>query len=140
MAFRVIFCTFAADNASGGKKIVLKKKEITKKRDKMKKILYFVAALAATSFITTMGTSCKFAPDQHDGDTVAASEFYPEDTAAIHAKKKAKMAAVTMAGFTMGIMILNRMPGLEQPSSMAASSRSRGMPRIYWAIRKIKKP
>ena len=32
----------------------------------MKKILYFVAALAATSFITTMGTSCKFAPDQHD--------------------------------------------------------------------------
>ena len=41
----------------------------------MKKILYFVAALAATSFITTMGTSCKFAPDQHDGDTVAASEF-----------------------------------------------------------------
>ena len=39
----------------------------------MKKILYFVAALAATSFITTMGTSCKFAPDQHDGDTVAAA-------------------------------------------------------------------
>ena len=34
MAFRVIFCIFAADNASGGKKIVLKKKEITKKRDK----------------------------------------------------------------------------------------------------------
>ena len=48
--------------------------------------------------------------------------------------------AVTMAGFTMGIMILNRMPGLEQPSSMAASSRSRGMPRIYWAMRKMKKP
>ena len=41
----------------------------------MKKILYFVAALAAASFITTMGTSCKFAPDQHDGDTVAASGF-----------------------------------------------------------------
>lgn len=60
----------------------------------MKKILYFVAALAATSFITTMGTSCKFAPDQHDGDTVAASEFYPIDTSAIHAKKMAKMAAI----------------------------------------------
>ena len=60
----------------------------------MKKIIYFVAALATTSFITTMGTSCKFAPDQHDGDTVAASEFYPEDTAAIHAKKTAKMAAM----------------------------------------------
>lgn len=60
----------------------------------MKKILCFVAALAATTFITTTSTSCKFAPDQHDGDTVAASEFYPEDTSAIHAKKMAKMAAV----------------------------------------------
>lgn len=58
----------------------------------MKKILCFVAALAATSFITTTSTSCKFAPDQHDGDTVAASEFYPIDTSAIHAKKMAKMA------------------------------------------------
>ena len=66
----------------------------------MKKILYFVAALAATSFITTMGTSCKFAPDQHDGDTVAASEFYPEDTAAIHAKK---MAAVKTGKDSVGI-------------------------------------
>ena len=60
----------------------------------MKKILCFVAALAATTFITTTSTSCKFAPDQHDGDTVAASEFYPEDTSAIHAKKMAKMAAI----------------------------------------------
>ena len=41
----------------------------------MKKILCFVAALAATTLITTTSTSCKFAPDQHDGDTVAASEF-----------------------------------------------------------------
>ena len=69
----------------------------------MKKILYFVAALAATSFITTMGTSCKFAPDQHDGDTVAASEFYPEDTAAIHAKKTAKMAAMKAIKDSVGI-------------------------------------
>ena len=60
----------------------------------MKKILYFVAALAAASFITTTGTSCKFAPDQHDGDTVAASEFYPIDTSAAHAKKMAKIAAI----------------------------------------------
>ena len=48
--------------------------------------------LAATAF-NTATTSCKFAPDQNDGDTVAASEFYPEDTAALHAKKMAKMAA-----------------------------------------------
>ena len=69
----------------------------------MKKILYFVAALAATSFITTMGTSCKFAPDQHDGDTVTASEFYPEDTAAIHAKKTAKLAATKAIKDSVGI-------------------------------------
>lgn len=59
----------------------------------MKKILYLVAALVATTFITTTSTSCKFAPDQNDGDTVAASEFYPEDTSAAHAKKTAKNAA-----------------------------------------------
>ena len=69
----------------------------------MKKILCFVAALAATTFITTTSTSCKFAPDQHDGDTVAASEFYPEDTAAIHAKKKAKLAAMKTVKDSVGI-------------------------------------
>lgn len=58
----------------------------------MKKLLYMVAGIIATTFITTT-TSCKFAPDQNDGDTVAASEFYPEDTAALHAKKVAKTAA-----------------------------------------------
>ena len=75
-----------------------KQEEIT-----MKKILYFVAALAATSFITTMGTSCKFAPDQHDGDTVAASEFYPIDTSAAHAKKMAKIAAIKNGKDSVGI-------------------------------------
>ena len=69
----------------------------------MKKILYFVAALAATSFITTTGTSCKFAPDQHDGDTVAASEFYPIDTSAAHAKKMAKIAAIKNGKDSVGI-------------------------------------
>lgn len=69
----------------------------------MKKILCFVAALAATTFITTTSTSCKFAPDQHDGDTVAASEFYPEDTSAIHAKKTAKMAAIKAGKDSVGI-------------------------------------
>lgn len=44
----------------------------------MKKLLYAVAAIVAS----TMGiatSSCKFAPSQNDGDTVAASEFYPEE-------------------------------------------------------------
>ena len=69
----------------------------------MKKILYFVAVLAAASFITTMGTSCKFAPNQHDGDTVAASEFYPIDTSAAHAKKMAKIAAIKNGKDSVGI-------------------------------------
>ena len=59
----------------------------------MKKLLYFVAAFIATTTSITTTTSCKFAPDQNDGDTVAASEFYPEDTSALHAKKVAKNAA-----------------------------------------------
>lgn len=75
-----------------------KRKEIT-----MKKILYFVAALAATATITTTSTSCKFAPDQHDGDTVAASEFYPIDTTAAHAKKMAKIAAIRNGKDSVGI-------------------------------------
>ena len=69
----------------------------------MKKILYFVAVLTATAFITTTNTSCKYAPDQHDGDTVAASEFYPEDTTAAHAKKMAKIAAIKASKDSVGI-------------------------------------
>lgn len=63
----------------------------------MKKILYFVAALVAATTSITTATSCKFAPDQNDGDTVAASEFYPEDTAAENAKKAAKDTAAQKA-------------------------------------------
>ena len=69
----------------------------------MKKILYFVAVLTATAFITTTNTSCKYAPDLHDGDTVAASEFYPEDTTAAHAKKMAKIAAIKASKDSVGI-------------------------------------
>ena len=58
----------------------------------MKKLLYFVAAIVAMSTVTTT-TSCKFAPDQDNSDTVAASEFYPEDTTTLHAKKVAKNTA-----------------------------------------------
>ena len=47
--------------------------------------------------------SCKFAPDQHDGDTVAASEFYPIDTSAAHAKKMAKIAAIKNGKDSVGI-------------------------------------
>ena len=61
----------------------------------MKKILYAVAMLMATTLATTT-TSCKFAPNQSDGDTVPASEFYPEDTSS-QAKKATNDTAVPKA-------------------------------------------
>ena len=63
----------------------------------MKKLLYIVAAMIATTAPITMTTSCKFAPNPNDGDTVAASVFYPEDTTTTHAKKMAKNAATQKA-------------------------------------------
>ena len=53
----------------------------------MKQALYIVAALIAATFFIHTATSCKFAPKQDDGDTVAASVFYPEDTTTVHVKK-----------------------------------------------------
>lgn len=102
----------------------------------MKKIIYFVAALATTSFITTMGTSCKFAPDQHDGDTVAASEFYPEDTTAIHAKKKAKLAAMKAIKDSVGIYYIGS--GSTKDIIQLVSYPSRRDTMIYSKTRHVK--
>lgn len=102
----------------------------------MKKILCFVAALAATSFITTTSTSCKFAPDQHDGDTVAASEFYPEDTSAIHAKKMAKMAAIKDGKDSVGIYYIGS--GSTKDIIQLVSYPSRRDTMIYSKTRHIK--
>ena len=102
----------------------------------MKKILCFVAALAATTFITTTSTSCKFAPDQHDGDTVAASEFYPEDTAAIHAKKTAKMAVVKAGKDSVGIYYIGS--GSTKDIIQLVSYPSRRDTMIYSKTRHIK--
>lgn len=102
----------------------------------MKKILCFVAALAATTLITTTSTSCKFAPDQHDGDTVAASEFYPEDTSAIHAKKTAKRAAVKAGKDSVGIYYIGS--GSTKDIIQLVSYPSRRDTMIYSKTRHIK--
>ena len=69
----------------------------------MKKLLYFAAfVIAATTSLSTT-TSCKFAPSQNDGDTVAASEFYPEDTTGLYAKKMARKAAQKAIVDSVGI-------------------------------------
>ena len=102
----------------------------------MKKILCFVAALAATTFITTTSTSCKFAPDQHDGDTVAASEFYPIDTSAVHAKKMAKMAAVKAGKDSVGIYYIGS--GSTKDIIQLVSYPSRRDTMIYSKTRHVK--
>mgnify|MGYP007066997379 FL=1 len=102
----------------------------------MKKILCFVAALAATTFITTTSTSCKFAPDQHDGDTVAASEFYPIDTSAVHAKKMAKMAAVKAGKDSVAIYYIGS--GSTKDMIQLVSYPSRRDTMIYSKTRHVK--
>ncbi len=106
----------------------------------MKKILFFVAALAATSFITTIGTSCMFAPDQNDGDTVAASEFYPIDTSAAHAKKMAKIAAIKNGKDSVGIYYVgsNSTKDLIELVSELVSYPSRRDTMMYSKTRHIK--
>lgn len=53
----------------------------------MKQPLYLSVALVAATILSSTATGCKFAPSQDDGDTVAASVFYPEDTTTVHTKK-----------------------------------------------------
>lgn len=56
----------------------------------MKQPLYLAAVLVAATILSSTATGCKFAPSQEDGDTVAASVFYPEDTSSAHTAKVAK--------------------------------------------------
>ena len=54
----------------------------------MRKILYLCMPVCAFSLMTT---SCRMAPKEELGDTVAAKVFEPIDTAALHRKQAAKM-------------------------------------------------
>ena len=56
---------------------------------------YLAVALVAATILTSTATGCKFAPSQEDGDTVAASVFYPEDTTSAHTAKAEKDTAAT---------------------------------------------
>ncbi len=50
-----------------------------------------------------------------------------------------KIATVTSTGLQRGRTIRQNTPNVEQPSMTAASSNSRGSPRINWTIKKTKK-
>ena len=54
----------------------------------MRKILYLLIPVIIFSLMTT---SCRMAPKEELGDTVAAKVFEPIDTAALHRKQAAKM-------------------------------------------------
>lgn len=58
----------------------------------MKKLLYLATAVIILSASCMMTTSCRYAPSQDNGDTVAASVFEPIDTASINQAKRAKTA------------------------------------------------
>src|SRR4051812_36937242 len=55
-----------------------------------------------------------------------------------HVQMNEKIAVVTRAGRDSGRITLRNTPNGEQPSIFAASSSSRGMPRMNWTMRKTK--
>lgn len=54
----------------------------------------------------TLFTSCKMAPKQDPGDTVAASVFAPIDTAALHRKQRAEQARLRNAKDSINIFYI----------------------------------
>ena len=53
----------------------------------MKKLMFLLPAFLLAA-VLGMTTSCRFAQQYHDGDTVAASVFEPEDTSAAAVRKR----------------------------------------------------
>jgi len=51
-------------------------------------------AVVGLTLLTIVPTSCRMAPKDDPGDTVATSVFAPIDTALLNKKKAAKMAAI----------------------------------------------
>ena len=51
-------------------------------------------------------SSCKMAPKDDPGDTVAASVFAPVDTAALHRKQRAEKARLAHAKDSIGIFYI----------------------------------
>lgn len=83
----------------------------------MRKILYLCMPVFAFSLMTT---SCRMAPKEELGDTVAAKVFEPIDTAALHRKQAAKMKNIKDSAdiFYVG-------PGTDQKSLQLISYPSR---------------
>lgn len=68
----------------------------------MKKLIHTAAAFACLAAIAST-SGCRIPPPTNDGDTVAASEFEPYDTATAHRAKTAAAARRTVAPDSVGI-------------------------------------
>ncbi len=101
----------------------------------MKKLLYVVAAFVTVTISFTTATSCKFAPSQNDGDTVAASVFYPEDTAA-HAKKAKSDTAAKAVADSVGMYYIGS--GSDKNRIQLVSYPSRRDTSVYSKTRHVK--
>lgn len=69
----------------------------------MRKILLLLFIVVAVGLVPT---ACKMAPSDNPGDTVAASEFAPPDTAAINRRARAKAAKLANAKDSVGIFYI----------------------------------
>ena len=69
----------------------------------MKKLIYFAAAFVFAAAVSTTSTSCHIPPPTNDGDTVAASEFEPEDISAAHRRLQTKTVAQATVKDSVGM-------------------------------------
>ena len=69
----------------------------------MKRILYIITSSAAVALMSAMTAGCRIPPPSNDGDTVAACEFEPADTAAKTRAVKAAAAGKAAAADSVGV-------------------------------------
>lgn len=69
----------------------------------MKKLIYMAAAFAVAAAMSTTTIGCRIPPPTNDGDTVAASEFEPEDTTAAHRRQHANTVAQAAVKDSVGM-------------------------------------
>lgn len=86
---------------------------------------------------TCLFSSCKMAPKQDPGDTVAASVFAPVDTAALHRKKRAEKARLANAKDSIGIYYIG--PGSTDKKIQLISYPSQRDTLLYSKARHMKR-
>ena len=99
----------------------------------MRKLAFIPLLLIAAQAVTV---SCRMAPSQDDGDTVAAKEFYPPDTAALR-KAAANDSTVTKA-VTDSADIFVIGPASTKHEVQLLSYPSRRDSTLYYKSRRIK--